>query len=75
MVSFKDLKARYGNALAKELRDEKRTMEENKGPDDAIVYFMQHPDLKSEAGSVCLFWFLLMSFVKLTAGFPNDPHV
>lgn len=50
MVEMKTLKTRFGAGLAKTLRDEKKALEESKSPDDGITYWMQHPDVKHEAG-------------------------
>ena len=50
LVEMKALKTRFGAGLAKTLRDEKKALEESKSPDDGIIYWMQHPDVKHEAG-------------------------
>lgn len=44
MVDFKSLKAKYGPALAKQLRDEKKKLQEEKQEADETVYYMKHPD-------------------------------
>ena len=50
MLDYKSLKTRFGPALAKQIRDEKKALEKAKGPEDNIVHWMQHPDTASEAG-------------------------
>ena len=52
LLDYKTLKQRYGNALARQIRDEKKQAEENKTETDTTVYWMKHPDVgdHSEAG-------------------------
>ncbi|CAK9068949.1 unnamed protein product [Durusdinium trenchii] len=52
MMEYKALKAKYGTALAKQIRDEKKDFEEKKEPGDECVYWMRHPDCgeQTEAG-------------------------
>ena len=45
MLDFKSLKTKYGNTLAKQIRDDKKKLEETKKKDDETIYFMKHPDL------------------------------
>ena len=49
MLDVKTLRTRFGNGIAKQLRDEKKALEEAKSADDPIIYWMAHPDIKSEA--------------------------
>jgi len=48
MMDFKSLKAKYGNAIAKQIRDEKRELERSKPADCGLVYWMENPDIKHE---------------------------
>ena len=51
LEQFKNLKTKFGLALAKSLRDDKKKLEEAKQPGDSTVYFMKHPDFPNvEAG-------------------------
>ena len=43
MVDFKSLKAKYGPALAKQLRDEQMKLQEEMQEADETVYYMKHP--------------------------------
>ena len=45
MVMMKDLRTQYGSAIAKSLRDDKKSQEQKKSPNDSIVYWSEHPDL------------------------------
>ena len=45
MVEYRVLKEKYGAASAKTVRDNKRTLEENKPATDSVVYWMKHPEL------------------------------
>lgn len=50
LQELKSLRARFGNAMAKQLRDDKKAMEEAKVPGDNTIYWMVHPDFpKAEA--------------------------
>ena len=49
MLDVKTLRSRFGTGIAKQLRDEKKAMEEGKSADDQIIYWMPHPDIKNEA--------------------------
>lgn len=49
MLEVKTLRSRFGAGIAKQLREEKKALEEGKSADDPIIYWMQHPDIKSEA--------------------------
>lgn len=48
MYEFKTLKQKFGLSIAKQLRDDKKNAEENKGPGDKTTYWMKHPDLPQE---------------------------
>ena len=49
MVDVKTLRQRFGPGMAKQLRDEKKALEEAKTEGDPVCYWMEHPDIKSEA--------------------------
>ena len=49
MLEVRTLRSRFGAGIAKQLREEKKALEEGKSPDDPTIYWMQHPDIKSEA--------------------------
>ena len=44
LQDVKTLRNRFGNALARQLRDEKKALEDSKSPKDNTVYWMKHPD-------------------------------
>ena len=44
MVSVKDLKAKFGEAIATSIVKEKRSLQETKSADDPVTYFMWHPE-------------------------------
>ena len=46
MITYKDLKAQYGAGVAKTLRDNKKDLEQSKGPADPVTYWCEHPDFK-----------------------------
>lgn len=43
-LEFKALKAKYGPALAKSIRDERKKIQEEKPASDDTIYWMKHPD-------------------------------
>ena len=49
MITFKDLKSRFGQALAKEIRDGKKEAQDKKPASDSTCYWMKHPDTPNEA--------------------------
>jgi len=48
LTPYKDLKTKFGAQQALTIYQEKKQLELNKGPKDEIIYFMKHPDCKSE---------------------------
>ena len=51
MLPFKDVRDRFGLAVASSILEEKKRMEANKPKHDNVVYYMQHPDAKDEEES------------------------
>lgn len=47
-MEVRTLKTRFGNALAKQILQEKKQQEENKDPSDSLTYWMKHPDVAQE---------------------------
>ena len=48
MCDYRSLKQKFGNALARQLRDEKKALEESKSSTDETCYWMKHPDVQHE---------------------------
>ena len=48
LTPYKDLKTKFGAQQALTIYQEKKQLELNKGPKDEVIYFMKHPDCKSE---------------------------
>lgn len=52
MLPYKDVKERFGLALAQQILHEKKNQEKNKPKGDTCTYFMQHPDAPGQEDSV-----------------------
>ncbi|CAL1168542.1 unnamed protein product, partial [Cladocopium goreaui] len=48
MMTYRTLKERFGNSLAKQILHEKKKQEEDKVAGDPLVYWMKHPDVDHE---------------------------
>ena len=48
MMSFKDVKAKFGQKQGETIYAEKKSKEDSKPKDDATTYFMKHPDCKDQ---------------------------
>ena len=48
MTPYKDLKTKFGAQQAATIFQDKKSLEQNKGPNDPVVYWMKHPDCKLE---------------------------
>lgn len=48
MMEYRQMKTRFGNPLAKQIRDEKREQEKQKGAEDSLTYWMVNPDTTNE---------------------------
>lgn len=44
LQDLKTLRQRFGNALARQLRDEKKQLQDSRVQGDNTTYFMKHPD-------------------------------
>ena len=44
MLPFHEVKKKFGVALGEKILQDKKTLEQNKKPGDATVYYMPHPD-------------------------------
>lgn len=44
LLPFRDVKQRFGNAIATSILASKKELEQNKSPSDATIYWMEHPD-------------------------------
>ena len=51
MMTYRTLKERFGNSLAKQILHEKKKQEEDKVAGDPLVYWMKHPDVDHEAST------------------------
>lgn len=45
MIDYKSSKAKYGPAVARQLKEEKQDLESKKNPGDETIYWMRNPDV------------------------------
>lgn len=46
MMAYRDVKQKFGPAIANQIMTDKRAQEQSKRANDQTVYFMEHPDAK-----------------------------
>ena len=47
LMAYKDLRDKFGPALAKNMLEEKKAMQKGKSKNDPVTYWMEHPDIKN----------------------------
>lgn len=48
MLPYKEVRQRFGNAIASTILADKKKMEAAKQPGDSVVYYMEHPEAKGQ---------------------------
>ena len=48
MMTYKDVKVKFGPIVAAGIYEEKKKMQMNKAVDDPNTYWMEHPDVKGQ---------------------------